>query len=90
MALSDEDIHKMAKARVEFKQHLGAYVVVNAFLTGLWFVTMPAEERGWATFWPVWPILGWSVGLAFHAFGVYGGGRGMVEREEERLRRRYG
>ncbi len=90
-ALTDEQIHKMAKERVGFKQHAATYVLVNAFLILTWFLTLRAwEGTSWDTFWPIWPILGWGIGLAFHAYGVYGPGQDAVAREEERLRRKMG
>jgi class 3 adenylate cyclase len=42
------------------KIHLTVYLLVNAFLVGIWAVT----SGGY--FWPVWPILGWGLGLALH------------------------
>ncbi len=88
--MSDEDVHRLAKERVGFKQHAAAYVIVNSLLIGLWFVTGQIAELGfsWATFWPVWPMLGWGVGLAFHAYGAYGPGHLAVAREEERIRQK--
>lgn len=91
---SDDDIREMAEARVAFRTHALAYVLVNALLVGAWwvgsgFAAPTFDDRG-AYFWPVWSILGWGVGLAFHAWGVFGGGKDAVAREEEKLRRRYG
>lgn len=83
--LSDEDIRKMAKARVEFRQHALAYVVVNLFLAGVWFF---GGREGF--YWPLWVHLGWGMGLAFSAYHAYGsGGPGAVEREETKLREKY-
>lgn len=55
---------KSLKAKQEFRAHLTSYVVVNAFLVALWAVT----GRGY--FWPIWPILGWGIGLTFHALSL--------------------
>lgn len=40
--------------------HAQIYAVVNLALVAIWGLT----ESG--TFWPVWPILGWGIGLYFH------------------------
>ena len=64
------------KAKGEFKVHLLAYVLVNAFLVVIWAVS------GAHFFWPVFPILGWGIGLVFHAWDVYGN-----EPSEEKIRR---
>jgi hypothetical protein len=58
-------IHRL-KAKRDFTTHVVVYVVVNAMLIGIWAVT----DGGY--FWPIWPILGWGVGLALNAWTVYG------------------
>jgi hypothetical protein len=37
--------------------HLRAYIAVNAMLVAIWALT------GGGYFWPIWPILGWGVGV---------------------------
>jgi class 3 adenylate cyclase len=41
--------------------HLAVYVVVNVMLVGIW------AASGGGYFWPVWPILGWGIGVGCHA-----------------------
>ena len=41
--------------------HATVYIVVNLFLVGIW------AASGGGYFWPVWPILGWGIGLGCHA-----------------------
>lgn len=53
------------KAKRDFKNHLGAYLIVNALLVIIW------AASGAGYFWPVWPIAGWGVGLAFNAWAVF-------------------
>ena len=95
-SLSDEQIAKMARARVSFKIHALVYVAVNLLLMGIWMMTsddMPMNDGGgWdaGTYWPMWTHLGWGIGLAFHGFGAYGYGSGMVKREEDKIRRQFG
>ena len=62
--LRDQALKQLRKKR-EFSANLFAYVLVNAFLVGIWAVT------GAGFFWPVFPILGWGLGLFFHAWDVY-------------------
>jgi class 3 adenylate cyclase len=41
--------------------HLTVYVAVNLFLIAIW------AASGGGYFWPIWPILGWGIGVASHA-----------------------
>jgi class 3 adenylate cyclase len=40
--------------------HLTYYVLVNVLLIGIW------AASGGGYFWPIWPILGWGIGVAAH------------------------
>ena len=53
------------KDKRDFRNHLAIYLVVNAMLVVIW------AASGAGYFWPIWPIAGWGVGLAFNAFAVY-------------------
>ena len=53
--------HRLA---TEFKSHLVSFLIVNGFLAAINFAT------GIRDFWVIYPILGWGIGLAFHAFAV--------------------
>ncbi len=61
--------YEAARKRVEKKRKLRgdvvAYVVVNAFLIGVWAVT------GLGYFWPGWVLAGWGVFLVLDAWNVY-------------------
>jgi len=66
---SSEEVRKAkkkVKSKKEFFQHLMAFVIVNFFLFSLNMVTSPF------TWWFHFPLLGWSVGLAFHYVEVFG------------------
>jgi Domain of unknown function (DUF1707)/2TM domain len=47
--------------RAGFYSHLTTYLLVNLMLIGIWAAT------GAGYFWPVWPLLGWGIGVASHA-----------------------
>ncbi len=94
--LTDDQIRKMAKARVGFKVHAMVYVLVNVFLMLVWAFSGGMDgmhtDTGWggSSYWPMWTHLGWGLGLAIHGFVVYGPGSDMLEREERRIRERMG
>jgi hypothetical protein len=47
-----------------FKIHFLVYLAVNALLIVINLVTTPGK------YWFYWPLLGWGIGIAGHAFGV--------------------
>jgi class 3 adenylate cyclase len=55
------------RVRESFKIHLTVYLLVNFLLVGIW------AASGGGYFWPVWPILGWGIGVAFHAAPLIAG-----------------
>jgi hypothetical protein len=81
--LREQAIRSLKKKR-DFRSHVVAYVLVNALLIVIWAVT------GAGFFWPVFPLVGWGIGVGFNAWDVYGR-RPITEdeilREQERLRR---
>jgi fatty acid desaturase len=65
--LSEE--YEQARKRVErkrkFRADLVAYVVINAFLIGVW------AASGMGYFWPAWVLAGWGVLLVLDAWNVF-------------------
>ena len=57
---------KRLKAKREFWQHVVIYVLVNSLLVVIWAVTNEGTY-----FWPMWPLLGWGIGLAMHAWDTF-------------------
>lgn len=65
----DNELWQIAKRRAAFKISAFSYVSVNCLLVAIWFFTAgPASY-----FWPVWPILGWGIGVASQYFHAYHG-----------------
>ncbi len=48
----------------ELGKHASVFLLVNVLLLGIW------AASGGGYFWPVWPLLGWGLGLAKHAAGA--------------------
>ncbi|MBY9074452.1 2TM domain-containing protein [Nocardioides sp. WL0053] len=63
--LRDTAIKRLKKRR-DFHGHLLVYVLVNAFLVVIWAVTSPD-----GFFWPIFPIVGWGIGVVMNAWDVY-------------------
>ena len=66
------------KKRRDFHGHLLVYVLVNAFFVVIWAVI---GVHGF--FWPVFPIVGWGIGVVMNAWDVYR----SAEPDENRIRR---
>jgi hypothetical protein len=54
------------RERREFREHLRIYLSVMTLLVVIWALT------GADYFWPVWPALGWGIGVLSHAGSVRG------------------
>ncbi len=91
MATGDEEVLRQRairrlKKKAEFRSHVSSYLLVNAMLVAIWAFT------GGGYFWPVWPLLGWGIGIAFHGWEAYASPRSAltedrIQREIDRLRR---
>ena len=79
---TEEIKYQKAKERVEaikgFYIHLTVYAVVNLILFSINMIVSPAS------LWFFWPLMGWGIGLAFHALSVFVFGRGFNSDWEER------
>jgi hypothetical protein len=82
--IRDQAIERLKKKR-DFRAHVFFFVAVNAFLVAIWAITSDAD----GFFWPIFPILGWGIGLAANAWDVYGRkpiSEDEIRREADRLR----
>ncbi|MEA2473599.1 MAG: hypothetical protein QOE06_1514 [Thermoleophilaceae bacterium] len=66
-------------ARRGFAQHFRIYVMVMTLLVVIWALT------GMGYFWPVWPALGWGIGLASHRASLPRGRGGSKRRAIARV-----
>ena len=77
---------RRADMKLAFRSHLMAYVIVNGGLVAIYVMTSFGHY-----FWPIWPMIGWGIGLGSHAMSVYMNGEGirdrLIEEELEKLRR---
>lgn len=78
--MGDQEAYERAKSRVEAKIgffiHLAVYIVVNSLLIIINMSTSPEY------LWFKWPLIGWGIGVIFHALGVFflTSGAGIKER----------
>ena len=76
---------KRLKKRRDFYGHLLVYALINGVLVAIWALI---NVHGF--FWPIFPILGWGVGVVLNAWDVYRNdafSEAQIQREIERQRR---
>ena len=84
---NDDILWQIAKKRARFKKDLFSYLIVNAFLWAIWWVSNGKIIGNHAYPWPIWVMLGWGVGLAFQYFSAYHGNtRSLTLEEYEKLK----
>lgn len=83
---SESELQARAHARLhqrrDFRLHLLIYALVNSALVVIWAATG-------GPFWPIFPILGWGLGMMVNAWCVYWRqeiSAAEITREAERLR----
>ncbi|OKH73951.1 hypothetical protein EB74_14625 [Mycobacterium sp. SWH-M5] len=63
---------QLRAARMSVRLHLAAYLAVSVLMLGIW-LAVGLGGGGWY-FWPVWPIMGWGIGVASHAIPIWAHG----------------
>jgi uncharacterized membrane protein len=70
--MSDDELRKAArhnlKSRNDFKIMLAIFIVITIVLIAVWFIS----SGGTGYFWPVWPILGFTIAAVFAGLDAYG------------------
>ena len=69
--LNEEELRIIAKQRIKLKQgmktHVLVFLLVNLFLTILYFVATPGGYP-----WVFWVYLGWGIGMVIHfTYAIY-------------------
>jgi hypothetical protein len=90
LPVADDELRQRAvqqlKKRHDFYGHLLVYTLVNAFIVLIWALT-----DGQGFFWPVFPIVGWGIGVVMNAWDVFGSkeyDEDKIQREMQHLRPR--
>ena len=89
------DLRSLAIRRLHRKRdyfaHLTSYLIVNGVLVVVWLI-IGLTTGAWFP-WPLFPIAGWGIGLAFDTWATFGPpsrpiDEAAVDREMERLQGR--
>jgi uncharacterized ion transporter superfamily protein YfcC len=65
-SVRDRAVKRLKKKR-DLRAHLLVYLMVNTFIVVIWAVT----SAGF--FWPIFPMVGWGIGLVMNAWDVWHG-----------------
>ena len=80
--MNEDEKFKKAKERVkeikDFYGHLLVYVVVNIGIFLINYIVSPG------TYWFYWVLIGWGIGLAVHWIQVFGIGKFLDKKWEEK------
>ena len=88
---NDERLWQQAKKRAAFRKSLYSYLVVCAFLWGVWWFSGGHDYGNHRYPWPVWVMLGWGIALGFQYFNAYSGSKeDMAIQEYEKMKKERG
>ncbi|TDH26215.1 2TM domain-containing protein [Segetibacter sp. 3557_3] len=80
---NDARLWQLARRRASFKWNLRSYVILNVLFVIVWYFSSGPGSY----YWPIWPMLGWGIGLASHYFSAYHEGRfNTIEKEYDKLK----
>ncbi len=81
LSVGECDARRQVATLRRFYQHVLLFVVVNAGLLAVNLIASPGH------LWAFWPLLGWGVWLALHAFATFARDRWLgAEWEQRKLR----
>ncbi|HMF73541.1 MAG TPA: 2TM domain-containing protein [Flavitalea sp.] len=79
----DPKLWEIAKRRASFRYHFATYLVV---ISAIWIFWSFASGEYNSYPWPIWPTMGWGIGLLFHFLGAFVfPHENSVEREYEKM-----
>lgn len=84
----DDKLWKIAQKRVSFRRHLMVYILVNIALIVIWYLSRdPEKVKSATTYWFLYPLCGWGIGLVLHYWNAYHDDDSSVEKEFNRLKK---
>lgn len=91
--IRDPELWRIAQKRASFKYHALIYFIFNLLFWTMWYIklrnnTTPYFDRDVIP-WPVWPMVGWGIGLIFHYLSAYTGKDRLAEKEYDKLKNKH-
>ena len=77
--MNEQDAQERIEELKGFYSHLASFVAVNLFLFAINVASSPGS------WWFVYPLFGWGIGLTIHAFNIFGTNSNWEERKMQEL-----
>ena len=88
--VKDPELWKLAQKRAAFRTHVLIYFIMNIFFWTIWYIGLKNNANPTTQIdqipWPVWPMLGWGIGVFFNYLAAYKNTNSMVEKEYQKLK----
>lgn len=86
----DQELWKIAKRRASFRYHALIYFIFNLLFWTIWYIKLrnnstPYFDRDVIP-WPIWPLIGWGIGLFFHYKAAFPAHEKIVQKEYDQLK----
>ena len=78
-----ENYEQAAVSKIKAKRELGLHAVIFVLANIIFVVGWAMTGAGY--FWPIWPSVGWGMGLAFHGWSVHFGTPDLRGRNPPRI-----
>lgn len=90
MEIKDPKLWKTAQKRAGFKYNVLVYFIMNLIFWTIWYISLrnnntPPAQRDVIP-WPVWPMVGWGIGVFFHYIYAYKMHDTLAEKEYKKLK----
>jgi uncharacterized BrkB/YihY/UPF0761 family membrane protein len=88
----DPELWKLAQKRAGFRTHVLIYFIMTIFFWTIYYISLrtnntPPAQRDTIP-WPVWPMIGWGIGVYFNYLAVYKNHNSMAEKEYQKLKQK--
>lgn len=85
----EEELYEEAKNRIAFRSHAITYFIINILIWAFWYFTR-AQYGHYDGYWPIYPTLGWGIGLISHYVGIQKYSERTIEKEVEKIKKERG
>ncbi len=88
--VKDPELWKIAQRRAAFRTHVLIYFIMNILFWTIWYLSLKNTPNPPTRIdkipWPVWPMVGWGIGVFFNYLSAYRNTSSMAEKEYQKLK----